>query len=89
MSRNVRSVLALALAVLVLGSALAPHTHESRLGRHACLACALASADEARSETPATEPEKVSLTPPVELAQGSPLSGAPLGAVPGQSPPDA
>ena len=76
----------LATLMLVAGLA-APHHHDSPLGSHECLACAAGGAREARDETPRLEP---GAAPPVRLGAEpghSPVTGAPLGAIPGQSPP--
>jgi len=87
MSRGVRTVLAAAMVLLVLGAALAPHSHEGRYGRHGCLACAMAGGDEARSETPRIEPLPALERPRERHQARAPAAGFPLGAVPGQSPP--
>jgi hypothetical protein len=82
-----RAALAI-LAVLLLAAALAaPHHHDAPGGSHECLACAAGGAGEARDETPrldgpAATPERVAAAP-----GPAPVTGAPLGAVPGQSPP--
>jgi hypothetical protein len=84
---RVRVALAIALAGLVLLGAASPHEHDTALGTHACAACVTASSDEARSETPDLAPR---LHPPVQLREPCApaiATGAPLGAVPGQSPP--
>jgi hypothetical protein len=76
----------LATLMLVAGLA-APHQHDSPLGSHDCPACAAGGAREARDETPRLEPGAV---PPVRLGAEPglpPVTGAPLGAIPGQSPP--
>jgi hypothetical protein len=84
-----RAALAAALALLVLLGALAPHVHAGPRGDHDCVVCTVRGAEEARSETPDVAP--------VARAEGlaphrpglAPVTGAPLGAVPGQSPPAA
>jgi hypothetical protein len=85
----VRAVVAIAAAVLVLATGVAPHAHDGRLGSHACLACVTATGEAARPATPDVAP---SLHATAELAQ-PPASqvtpGFPQGAVPGQSPPRA
>ncbi|HTT71309.1 MAG TPA: hypothetical protein VMG32_08810 [Anaeromyxobacteraceae bacterium] len=82
-----RTVLATALVLLVLATGIAPHVHEGPLGRHTCVACVVASSDPATSATPDLAPlprvESAVVLPPPELRG----VGAPLGAVPGQSPP--
>ncbi|HZZ83689.1 MAG TPA: hypothetical protein VFE30_04055 [Anaeromyxobacteraceae bacterium] len=84
-----RHVLAIALAVLVAVSAAAPHAHAGAFGDHACAACLAASAERAESATPDVAPRAL---PPEALPREpglAPVCGAPLGAVPGQSPPAA
>jgi hypothetical protein len=84
---RVRAALALGLIVLALLGAVAPHDHGGSFGAHACAACLAAGAEEARAATPDLAPRRV-LSVTLEVA--APLSrpaGAPLGAVPGQSPP--
>jgi len=83
----VRTVLALAMVLLLVGVALAPHAHAGRDGRHGCLACLLLSGDEARSDTPGAAPSPDVGRWEAERERASPVTGAPLGAVPGQSPP--
>ena len=82
-----RAVLALAVAVLLASGAALPHAHAGPYGTHSCLACVAGSGEEAGGATP-------DLAPPRAVAVGAPASpglapvlGAPLGAVPGQSPP--
>lgn len=86
----VRHAVAIALAVLVALAATAPHVHASdALGNHACAACLASQAEGAESATPEVAPQAL---PPEELVLEpglAPISGAPLGAVPGQSPPAA
>ncbi len=81
-----RAILAAALALLVLVAAGAPHEH-ARHGASECVACAVGHGTAARDETPDVAPAAVVLAAP-ELAPGpAPVHGAPLGAIPGQSPP--
>ncbi len=82
-----RAVVAILSAVLVLAGAAAPHHHAGTRGVHGCVACVTRNAEPAHDETPRT-----ALQPPLlGLAQLEPESiasrGAPLGAIPGQSPP--
>ncbi|HET9597122.1 MAG TPA: hypothetical protein VFP65_16155 [Anaeromyxobacteraceae bacterium] len=84
-----RALVAIAAAVLVLLVGAAPHAHEGQFGTHACVACAAASGDAARSATPDVSPGAnpcgaVSPAPAPVVAVGFPR-----GAVPGQSPPRA
>jgi hypothetical protein len=83
-----RSVLAAALAVLLLGAAMGPHVHLGPHGDHDCVACQARGAEEAHSETPDVIPVRVRFVEVVlEPVVGAPPTGAPQGAVPGQSPP--
>ena len=84
-----RLVFAIATAVLVLLAAVAPHAHHGQLGEHACAACLAASAEEASCETPDVAPRPQVVVTLAETAPESPVTGAPLGAIPGQSPPAA
>jgi len=83
----VRFVFAIvAASVLLLGVA-APHHHGGSGGVHECVACTVGGALEARDATPGLSPP-----PPVRVVVATgpvadPVSGFPLGAVPGQSPP--
>ncbi len=78
----------LASALLVIGL-FGPHHHDDRLGDHACAACVASAAKVACDETPPVDraefPGELLPVPPGL----SPVVGAPLGAVPGQSPPHA
>jgi len=85
----VRFVLAIATAVFVLLAAVAPHAHHGPLGEHACAACLAAGAEEASCETPEVAPRRLVVAELPQLAPESRVRGAPLGAVPGQSPPAA
>jgi hypothetical protein len=83
---------ALVAAVLALGLALVaavPHGHPAGHGPGDCAVCLARQGDVARDETP-------DVTPLVQHAERvvpepglAPVTGAPLGAVPGQSPPAA
>lgn len=82
-----RAAVALLSAVLVLALAAAPHHHSAGRGAYGCVACVTSGAEAAHDETPRTVPQ-----PPLlglaRLAPESAIScGAPLGAIPGQSPP--
>ena len=82
-----RVAVAIALVVFALLGAVAPHEHGGAFGTHACAACVAAGGEEAG-------PLTLDVAPQVHLAQMvaapaglAPAPGAPLGAVPGQSPP--
>ena len=82
-----RAALAIATILVVMLTAVAPHAHGGPLGDHGCLACVTAGAEVAASATPDLAPRTLHAEP-VERPYRAPLAvGAPLGAVPGQSPP--
>jgi hypothetical protein len=82
----VRIALTVTAVLLLLVAAGAPHAHGGDPGAHACLACVVAAGEPFEAATLAPQP-----LPPVsvldDVAPESPVTGAPLGAVPGQSPP--
>jgi hypothetical protein len=82
-----RAALAAALALLVLLGAGAPHVHAGPRGEHDCVACSARGAEEARSETPDLAPVAHPSGPAPHRPGLAPVTGAPLGAIPGQSPP--
>jgi hypothetical protein len=84
-----RAALAILATLMLLAGLAAPHHHDAPLGSHECLACSVGGAGEARDvtprpERPAASPGRVAIEPGLP-----PVTGAPLGAVPGQSPPHA
>ncbi len=80
---------ALALALFFLAVGFAPHVHAGPHGSNDCAVCVVRAADAPKNATPDVEPVRVEAGEPA-LAPGlPPVSGAPLGAVPGQSPPAA
>jgi hypothetical protein len=89
MTPPVRAALALGTVLLLLLGAAAPHAHGGDLGTHGCVACVAAAGEEAVAATPAVAPRFVPARPVPPPWQGPPSAGAPLGAVPGQSPPTA
>jgi hypothetical protein len=87
-----RACLATGLAALVALAAARPHVHEAAIPGHGEAPCAVC---QLRSVEPATDPAP-DLAPAVVCGSDlllppglPPVSGAPLGAVPGQSPPAA
>lgn len=86
--RVIRALLAASLALFLVFAAGGHHVHAA--GPHGadhCAVCAVRSADVAHHETPDVAPRPV-LEDVVEPARGlAPALGAPLGAIPGQSPP--
>jgi hypothetical protein len=85
----VRAVLALAVAVLLAFGAALPHAHGRPYGTHSCPACVSGSGDEAASATPDLIPPRAAVVEAPLPPGAAPVAGAPLGAVPGQSPPPA
>jgi hypothetical protein len=83
----VRSVFAVAAALLVLLTVMAPHAHGSAFGTHACVACVVAGGEQAACETPDVAPLTVAAVALPALHLARPGIGFPLGAVSGQSPP--
>jgi hypothetical protein len=85
-----RALVAAALAAYLALTALVPHVHHddaSGSGGHTCAICQSRTADVATRATPDLTPSPV-LAGEVVLAPGlPPVAGAPLGAIPGQSPP--
>ena len=84
-----RAALAIATVVLVLLTAAAPHSHASHLGQHGCAACVTAGGEEAVRHTPRVAPLAAPAADVLTEPRAVPASGAPLGAIPGQSPPAA
>jgi len=83
----VRFLVAIATVVVLLAGVAAPHQHAASGGAHECVACTVGGALEARDATPALTPPPPA---PIALETGraiDPVTGFPLGAVPGQSPP--
>lgn len=82
-----RTVVAAGLALFLVFTAGAPHAHEGPHGAGHCAVCVARHADVPRDETPDLAPAPT-LAVGVQLPPGlEPVTGAPLGAIPGQSPP--
>ena len=83
-----RALVAATLAAYLALTALAPHVHvEDAGGSHPCAVCASRTGDVATRATPDLTPSP-EVAGEVVLAPGlPPVTGAPLGAIPGQSPP--
>ncbi len=88
MTGPMRRVVALTLSAVLLALCWAPHVHHGPEGDHDCPACIARTADAAHTETPDVAPVRVAFLVVVVGApdQRAP-DGAPLGAIPGQSPP--
>ncbi|HEX9288437.1 MAG TPA: hypothetical protein VF904_02850 [Anaeromyxobacteraceae bacterium] len=84
-----RAVLAAAMAALVLLTGVAPHAHGGPLGAHTCVACVAAGGEEAACETPDVAPRPLAAVELADVTRAAPVTGFPLGAIPGQSPPSA
>lgn len=83
-----RAVLATLLALSLLVAVAGPHVH-AHAGTDGCAVCVLRHADEPRAEVPDVVPA-VHEAGEIASAPGlPPVTGAPLGAIPGQSPPAA
>lgn len=85
-----RAVLSALLAIHLVLSAVAPHVHLDAGGGHEpCAVCVSRTATAAESQVPDLA-APAAPAGAVVLAPGlAPVDGAPLGAVPGQSPPAA
>ncbi len=82
-----RAFLAAGLALFLVLSAAAPHVHTDPRGADGCVVCVVRHGAAARNETPDVAPVTlVAAAPRIDLGL-PPVSGAPLGAIPGQSPP--
>ena len=79
-------LLAATLALLVLVAAGVPHEHV-RHGSTECIACAVGQGTAAHDATPDVAPAALVFAAPRAEPGPAPVSGAPLGAIPGQSPP--
>ncbi len=85
---RMRAILAAGLALLVAVAASEPHQHvRSTHGASECIACAVGQGDAAHDETPDVAPATSVQGAPAAEPGPAPVSGAPLGAIPGQSPP--
>ena len=84
---RMRAILAATLAVLVVLAAGVPHEHVRAHDAERCIACAVGQGSAAHHETPDLTPATVVSAAPVLEPGPAPVSGAPLGAIPGQSPP--
>lgn len=82
-----RRVAAAVLAAVLLASAWAPHVHSGPRGALNCAPCVLRAAEAAELEPLDLAPALVGFVEVAAPAIEAPPSGAPLGAIPGQSPP--
>jgi hypothetical protein len=82
-----RAIVAAGLALFLVLTAAAPHVHTGPHGSEDCAVCVVRHADAARTETPDVAPVPVVAASPERAPVLPHLGGAPLGAIPGQSPP--
>lgn len=82
-----RLVLATLFAVYIAVVAAMPHGHGGHHDRHDCVACTTAGSLAWEPELPDVAPSAVSIEDVAAEPRSVAASGAPLGAVPGQSPP--
>ncbi len=82
-----RFVVAIATVAMLLVGVAAPHHHAASGGVHDCVACTVGGALEARDATPVLAPPSPAPVARASVTAADPVTGFPLGAVPGQSPP--
>jgi len=85
-----RALLAAGLAAFLAASAAQAHVHDADSARHhdaPCAVCQLRSAEPADPAVPDAVPRVVCASDVVLLPGLPPVTGAPQGAIPGQSPP--
>lgn len=83
-----RALLATGLALALALAAAAPHVHVEAQGAEHCTACVVRGGVEpASAQTPRVAPLDLPAGEVALAPAAAPVSGAPLGAVPGQSPP--
>ena len=80
-------LVAIATAAMLLVGVAAPHHHAGSAGTHECMSCTVGGALEARDATPGLAPPPPVLVAQAPVSGAEPVTGFPLGAVPGQSPP--
>jgi hypothetical protein len=81
-----RAVLAATLALLLTAIVVAPHVHAAPAGEE-CAVCVARGGEASESQTPVLSPLPLALGELVVAPVSLPRDGAPLGAIPGQSPP--
>jgi hypothetical protein len=82
-----RVLLAATLAVLLTAVVAVPHVHAAPSGEE-CAVCVARGGEVAESQVPELAPLPLALGELPAEPVGRPCDGAPLGAIPGQSPPD-
>jgi len=83
-----RALVAAALVVALLAAVAGPHVHPHR-GHDDCAVCVLRNADAPSADVPDVVPVVLAAGDATCAPDRPPVTGAPLGAVPGQSPPRA
>jgi hypothetical protein len=83
-----RAVIAATLVLLLTAAVAAPHVHAAP-STGECAACVARAGDVAQSQVPDLSPLPLAAGEVVLAPLSRPGEGAPLGAVPGQSPPRA
>jgi hypothetical protein len=81
-----RAVIAATLALLLTAVVVTPHVHAARGGEE-CAVCVARGGEATESQTPVPSPLPLALGGLVVAPRSLPADGAPLGAIPGQSPP--
>ena len=84
-----RAIVAAFLALTLVVAAAAPHVHAQTVAGDECAVCTLRHTAPPRTELPHLAPAVIVEGDPSGAPELPPVSGAPLGAVPGQSPPPA
>jgi hypothetical protein len=82
----VRFLVAATLVFLLSAFVAGPHVHADPHGEE-CAACVVRGGEVAESQAPGFSPLPLALGEVVVALQSMPHDGAPLGAIPGQSPP--
>ena len=82
-----RLLVAIATAAMLLAGVATPHHHGAAGGVHECVACTVGAGLEARDATPYLAPPAPYAVSRALPPGADPVTGAPLGAIPGQSPP--
>jgi hypothetical protein len=85
----VRIVLAALFAAYIALVAAMPHGHGGAHDEHECIACSTAASEVCEPASPDIAPRALPLELLALEPESVPSSGAPLGAIPGQSPPAA
>jgi ferric-dicitrate binding protein FerR (iron transport regulator) len=85
---TMRAVLAATLVLLLAAAVAVPHVHAAPSSEE-CAACVARGGEVAESQVPDLSPLQLAAGDAVLAPQSRPGDGAPLGAIPGQSPPRA